>query len=65
MTTSTSTTDYISRKGLCEICGVLTNHLAWNRTFAEWDFVCRSCQEALGIFGSDWESSGYEYEWDY
>lgn len=60
MTTPTPPPIYTRRKGLCEICGKLTNLLAWNRKFSEWDFVCELCQEALGILDSDWEDN-----WDY
>lgn len=50
MTTENPT--YISREGQCEICGKLTNFLAWNIKFSEWDFVCEECQEDIGILDS-------------
>lgn len=62
MTTSVLTPNYVRRKGICEICGKRTHLLAWNRTFSEWDFICRSCQEELGTFDLD---SDREDDWGY
>ena len=55
MKTLVPTPDYAARKGLCEICSNLTRLLAWNLRFHEWDFVCKPCQEELGIYDPDWE----------